>query len=105
MFNLYEGSLLNLTFSDNLIIYCVFNVRLKYQEWQRPQDVRWSPRLKQCKEDLDNTDNCRFILLLVEDIRQQLLHGLLPGEEDRHEDEEKAGFRVICPISSAVCFQ
>lgn len=56
------------------------------------QDVRWSPCLKQCEEDLDNTDNCRIILLLVENIRQQLLHRLLP-EEDRH--------KVTCHIGRA----
>lgn len=49
------------------------------------QDIRWSPRLKQCEQDLDNADNCRLVLFLVEDIREQLLYCLLPEEEDnRH---------------------
>lgn len=41
--------------------------------------LRWSPRLKEREEDLDHTDYRRFVLLLVEDIRQQLLYSLLSG--------------------------
>lgn len=57
------------------------------------QDLRWSPRLKQCEQDLDNADNCRLVLFLVEDIREQLLYCLLPEEEDnRHLNEGKQVF-------------
>lgn len=63
-----------------------------------PQDIRWSPGLKQCEENLDNADYCRFILLTVKDIIQQLLHCLLP-EKNRHEDKEKAD-KVTCGIST-----
>lgn len=50
-------------------------------------NIRWSPCFKQCEKDLDNTDNCRLILLLVKNIRKQLLHRFLP-KEHRHVGEE-----------------
>ena len=64
---------------------CISKVKFKYQEQQKPHNIRWSPRLKQREKNLDNTDNCRFILLLVKNIGQQLLHCLQP-EGDRHKD-------------------
>lgn len=41
--------------------------------------LRWSPCLKECEEDLDHADYCRFVLLFVKDIAQQLLYSLLSG--------------------------
>lgn len=71
-------------FSVRHLANAFYMPEMKEKEWERSQDIRWSSCLKQCKKDLDDTDNGRFILLLIEDMGQKLLYRGLP--EDRQKD-------------------
>lgn len=47
------------------------------------KSLRWPPCLEQREQYLDGTDYGRLILILVEDVWQELLYNLSPGETNR----------------------
>lgn len=70
------------TYKHNQQLRCCVSTRQVGRD--NRSNVRRSPGLKQCEEDLNNTDDGRLVLLLVKNVRQQLLHSLLSdGDEER----------------------